>query len=221
MKRFQFAISAGLAAAALICADSIMAETAEGAAGDFVLQAMTHTPDWPNATDVEPWDGESAGTYVYRAIPCSGNAPMNNISSNLPTYSGRIEGARSPASTRTHPMRFTVEDGRMQGTIAFTVCKLGPGPTQDDVEDSERDQIMIEFQAEAEKVTPEEMNFRGQFTIAGGTGEYSDLTGEGVISGYMFCFDPQGCAANENRFRDMQLVLEGTYSDPTFPMRSE
>lgn len=221
MKNSRYTISAGLAAAALICSGGAMAQTAEGVAGDFVLQAMTHTPDWPNATDVEPWGGESEGEYTYRAIPCSGNAPMNNISSNLPTYSARIEGARSPASTRAHPMRFTVEDGRMQGTIAFTVCKLGPGPTQDDIEDSERDQIMIDFEADAEKITAEELNFKGRFTIAGGTGEYSDLTGEGVISGYMFCFDPRGCEANENRFRDMQLVLEGTYSDPTFAMQSD
>ena len=85
--------------------------------GTFGLAAMVHTPDWPNNADVLPWDGKSGGDFVYRAIPCSGNAPMNNISSNLPTYNALIPGSRSPASTRSHPFRFTVRDGKMNGSI--------------------------------------------------------------------------------------------------------
>ena len=37
-----------------------------------------------------------------------------------------------------------------------------------------------------------------------------------MISGYMFCYDPKGCVANQNKFRDMQFVIEGSYSDPAF-----
>lgn len=190
----------------------------QGISGDFVLKAMTHTPDWPNAQDVMPWDGSSDGEFRYRAIPCTGNAPLNNISSNLPTYSNRIPGARSPASTRAHPMIFKVDNGVMTGTIAFTVCKLSPGPVpaSDETKDADRPKINVAFTAKAEKLTPEEVVFKGEFTITGGTGRYQKLTGKGVIQGYMFCYDPKGCPNNQGRFRDMQFGLTGTYSDPAF-----
>ena len=185
--------------------------------GSFGLAAMVHTPDWPSNTDVAPWDGTGSGEFVYRAIPCSGNAPMNNISSNLPTYNALIPGSRSPASTRSHPFRFTVRDGRMTGSIQLTVCKLAPGPTQDAVSDASRSRINISFQADASRRAAEETVFSGTFRIVGGTGRYEKLTGEGTIRGYFMCFDPKGCAeGNKGYFRDMQYVLEGKFSDPSF-----
>lgn len=44
--------------------------------------------------------------FAYRSIPCSGNAPVNNISSNLTSYNGRVRDSRVPSSTRLHPFRF-------------------------------------------------------------------------------------------------------------------
>ena len=59
--------------------------------------------------------------------------------------------------------------------------------------------------------------FSGAFKIAGGTGRYEKLTGEGTIRGYFMCFDPKGCPeGNKGYFRDMQYVLEGKFSDPSF-----
>lgn len=185
---------------------------------NFGLAAMVHTPDWPNNPGAKPWDGRSNGEYVYRAIPCSGNAPMNNISSNLPTYNSLIPGSRSPASTRSHPFKFTVRDGKMTGNINLTVCKLGPGPTKDEIADTSRDRIMIDFVSDATRRTAEETVFGGTFRIVSGTGRYAKLTGEGTISGYFMCFDPKGCAdGNQGVLRDMQYVLEGRFSDPAFP----
>lgn len=112
-----------------------------------------------------PWDGKSSGEFIYRAIPCSGNAPMNNISSNLPTYNALIPGSRSPASTRSHPFRFTVRGGKMIGTIQLTVCKLGPGPTKDEVADASRPRITINFQADASCRNGEETVFSGAFIV--------------------------------------------------------
>lgn len=190
---------------------------ASGVDGSFGLAGMVHTPDWPNNSDVRPWDGKSNGEFVYRAIPCSGNAPMNNISSNLPTYNSLIPGSRSPASTRSHPFRFSVRDGKMSGSIQLTVCKLGPGPTKDEVADASRDRIMIGFQADSDRRTGEETVFTGTFRIAGGTGRYEKLAGDGSIRGYFMCFDPKGCAeGNRGQFRDMQFILEGKFSDPAF-----
>lgn len=187
------------------------------AEGTFGLAAMVHTHDWPNNVDVKPWDGSGGGEFVYRAIPCSGNAPMNNISSNLPTYNSLIPGSRSPASTRSHPFRFTVRDGKLTGTINLTVCKLGSGPTRDEIADGNRDRIFVNFQADAIKRTGEETVFSGTFKIAGGTGRYQRLTGDGVIRGYFMCFDPKGCVeGNGGKLRDMQYVMEGRFSDPAF-----
>ena len=215
-RRRSLGRAVGALALASLAGASVHAE--QGASGNFVLQAMTHTPDWPTATDVVPWDGVSDGSFTYRAIPCTGNAPLNNISSNLPTYSNRVPGGRSPASTRAHPMKFTVEKGQIKGTIAFTVCRLTPGavPASDETKDADRPKINIAFTAKTNKVTAEEVVFKGDFEIAGGTGRYEKLTGKGMISGYMFCYDPKGCVANQNKFRDMQFVIEGTYSDPAF-----
>lgn len=70
-----------------------MVALAQGVEGNFGLAAMVHTHDWPNNAEVLPWDGRSNGEYVYRAIPCSGNDPMNNISSNLPSYNSMIPAA--------------------------------------------------------------------------------------------------------------------------------
>ena len=214
MKRSMNLRSARPAIAALLLAAAGAAGAVEGS---FGLAAMVHTPDWPNNAEVLPWDGKSSGEFVYRAIPCSGNAPMNNISSNLPTYNALIPGSRSPASTRSHPFKFTVRDGKMNGTIQLTVCKLGPGPTQDQIADSARPRIDITFQADASYRTGEETVFSGAFKVAGGTGRYEKLTGAGTIRGYFMCFDPKGCPeGNKGYFRDMQYVLEGKFSDPSF-----
>lgn len=193
------------------------AGSAQGVEGSFGLAAMVHTYDWPNSSQVNPWDGKSSGEFVYRAIPCAGNAPMNNISSNLPTYNGLIPDSRSPASTRSHPFAFNVRDGKMAGSITLTVCKLAPGPTTDNRSDGERDRVHIEFTADATRRTGEETIFAGTFAIKGGTGRYEKLAGSGTIRGYFMCFDPKGCVeGNQGRLRDMQYVLEGRFNDPTF-----
>lgn len=185
-----------------------------GVSGDFVLQAMAHTPDWPHNKAVNPWDGRSDGEFRYTAIPCKGNAPLNNISSNLPTYGTRIPGSRSPASTRAHPIEFSVSGDQIRGKIDFTVCKLAPGPVTDEQADAERDKIIVTFQALHSRQTSEESDWKGTFEIVGGTGRYANLTGQGSIQGYFFCYDPKGCSANDARLRDLQFTLNGAYVDP-------
>ena len=113
-------------------------------------------------------------------------------------------------------MTIKVQKGVMNGTINFTVCKLAPGPVNDGKDDAERDSILVEFEASPTSINPSELVFKGDFALKGGKGRYENLTGQGIISGYMFCYDPKGCAANQGRYRDMQFILEGKYSDPTF-----
>lgn len=213
----------GLGVSVLLLADrSASPATAQqaptaGVGGPFSLIQMAHTRDWPEATDVNPWDGQSDGVFTYRGIPCAGNAPVNNIASDLPTYNTRIPGSRVPASTRVHPLEFIASNGAIRGRITLTVCNLVGGATTDGIPDTERDKIFIEFEADSTRFTGEETTFEGSFRLVGGTGRYADLTGDGTIAGYFMCLDPLGCGANEGRNRDMQFVMRGTYFDPTGP----
>jgi hypothetical protein len=196
-----------------------------GVSDDFSLVIMVHSGESPGGFDVPgttPWDGEprEGEEFAYRSIPCDGDAPINNVASDLPSYGTRIEGSRVPASMRAHPMVFSLEengdDWEMQGSITFTVCQLGPGPRpeDDDVEDDDRPKIEVSFSGGFDRVGPESINFSGDFEITGGTGRYAELEGEGDIAGYLFCFDPDGCETF-GEYRDGQLVMQGVYGDPS------
>lgn len=195
--------------------------------GAFSMVVMAHTTSYAG-TDVEqeqesnPWDGGTdAGPYRYAAIPCNQDAPLNNISGDLPTFNTLIPGSRVPASTRAHPLEFDVSEGddgemELEGTLDLTVCQLRPGvtPDPDPVPDPEKDRIRFEWTARAAEASQESVVWRGEFRIVGGTGRYEDLSGEGEIAGYFFCFAPEGCE-EIGEFRDVQLTMAGTYDVPT------
>jgi len=214
----------GLALAVTGSADTRKAQR-PGVSGRFSLVMMVHTTssDFGNLPGVNPWSGaRRRGTvYVYRSIPCTGDAPVNNIASDLPSYNQRVRGSRLPSSMRAHPFRFSLvrRDGkwRMKGRIAFTVCKLGPGPTpqNDPVPDARKPRINVHFEAAFRRVTGETLRWNGRFRIRGGTGRYDDLTGSGDIAGYFLCFNPRGCVALGGRYLDAQMTLQGRYRDPT------
>ncbi|MDP8970438.1 MAG: hypothetical protein M3N52_08105 [Actinomycetota bacterium] len=194
-----------------------------GLRGDFSLVAMVHTTAYEDQELGEqfpnPWEGsEQGGPFRYASVPCTRNAPVNNISTNLTTYNSRLPGSRSPASTRNHPLEFTVTDSRLDGSITLTVCKLGPGPTTspDPVADADKDKIFFSWHAHSHKTSPEEVSWTGTFRITGGTGVYQDLRGGGRIAGYFFCFATEGCATL-GEFRDGQYTMVGRYNDPTVP----
>lgn len=194
-----------------------------GVKGTFSLQAMAHTStaQSPTLFNVKPWDGRSLGRFSYRAIPCSGNAPVNNISSDLPSYGTRVAGSRSPSSTRLHNLSFRVaktsKGTEMLGKSSIVVCQLKSGPTQnpDPVSDEVKPRIRITWRATFDPGNPETIPFRGTFKIVGGTQRYEDLTGTGTIAGYLFCFAPAGCANSGGKYLDAQLSMQGDYADPT------
>lgn len=201
----------------------------EGLSGTFSLLQMVHTTTYNNqeleSAEPNPWDGtrRPGGPFVYAGIPCSGNAPLNNISTDLSTYNTRLPGSRSPASTRNHPLKFKVVENRkgqlrLKGNVVLTVCQLkgGPTPTPDPVPDGEKEKIFYSWKAKFKRTSPEEVRWIGRFKLKGGTGTYEDLTGEGDIAGYFFCFAPEGCASL-GEFRDGQYTMSGTYHDPTIP----
>ncbi len=196
-----------------------------GVAGKFSLIMMVHTTSssFGDLPGVNPWDGRTRpGTrYVYRSIPCSGMAPVNNISSDLPSYNTRVKDSRVPSSMRAHPFsyRLVKEDGKwyMAGRITFTVCKLGSGPTppDDPITDADKPKIKVSFKARFVRVGGETLRWNGRFKLRGGTGRYEDLSGSGEIAGYFLCFAEPGCVASGGKYYDAQMVLHGDYEDPT------
>ncbi|MDP8974814.1 MAG: hypothetical protein M3N28_00285 [Actinomycetota bacterium] len=194
-----------------------------GLSGDFTLMQMVHTRQYQDVDlgieNPNPWDGmEQGGPFRYAGIPCTGNAPVNNIATNLTTYNSRLPGSRSPASTRNHPIEFTVKGSKLEGTIVLTVCKRTGGPTDpsDPIPDGDKEKIFFSWQAQYQRTSPEEVSFTGTFRITGGTGVYEDLKGNGQMSGYLFCFAAEGCASPSiGEYRDAQYTMQGRYKDPT------
>ena len=218
-------LSGALAAAKMTSNDSQQ----RGLSGTFSLLQMVHTTTYNNqaleSAEPNPWDGtrQPGGPFVYAGIPCTGNAPLNNISTDLTTYNTRLPGSRSPASTRNHPLEFKVVENRkgqlrLRGNVVLTVCQLkgGPTPTPDPVPDGDKEKIFFRWNAKFKRTSPEEVRWFGTFKLTGGTGMYEDLTGEGEIAGYFFCFAPEGCATL-GEFRDGQYTMSGNYHDPTIP----
>lgn len=215
----------GLLAGALFATGVGSAHTrSRGVSGRFSLLQMAHTSaESGRLPGVNPWDGarRSGVTYVYRGIPCSGMAPLNNLASDLPSYNTRVANSRAPSSLRAHPFQFRLYKVRgkweMRGSIVFTVCKLagGPTPANDPVPDAQKPKIHVDFRARFLRVNGETVRYDGRFKLAGGTGRYVGLTGSGSIVGYLFCFAQQGCAKTGGKYTDQQFVMQGTYRDPT------
>lgn len=231
--RMKLASVSGVALAggalALAQAGPGVAQTTPGpdVRGQFSLIMMIHTSQSTQnfaAPATTPWNGHRrAGTsFTYRSIACTGAAPVNNISSDLPSYNARVQGSRTPSSLRAHPFKFQVRRARgggweMTGRMVLTVCKLsgGPTPASDPVPDEQKPKIYVNFRSRFVRKSTENLNWEGTFRLRGGTGRYEGLTGSGRIAGYFFCFDPRGCASNGGEFRDGQLVMHGNYRDAT------
>jgi hypothetical protein len=192
----------------------------------FNLIGMAHTSPntvrgLPIEVETNPWDGETVGgPFSYASAPCSADAPINNVSTNLTSFNTRLEGSRSPASTRLHPVEFEVlafEDGQgeMRGTVDLTACqpRFGVTPPDDPTPDAERDRIRFEFTADFEQPTAEETTWQGEFRMTEGTGVYEGIQGSGQIGGYLMCLGPDRCA-QQGAFRDAQVAMIGSYQAP-------
>lgn len=204
-----------------------MASPTEVLEGTFSLFAMVHTMrfDGPDGLqETRPWDGSptARGPFSYASKPCSGQAPVNNVSTDLPALGGTVAGSRAPISTRTHPMTFEVaEDAedpgttRLTGSIVLTVCHLGPGPTDEaePVRDPDRPRISVDWSAQVDVRTDELVTWCGSFALGGGTGPYALLGGEGDIAGYFFSFDAGG-RRSLGVFPDGQYAMIGRYRIP-------
>lgn len=203
-------------------ASAAQAETAVRGTFNLVMMVHTSSSSAGPLPGANPWSGtyRAGEGFRYRSIPCSGNAPVNNLASDLPTYGARVTGGRVPSSMRAHPFGFRVRQYRgrweIQGSVTFTVCKLasGPTPANDPVPDDAKPKIVMGFRAQFKRENNDLVRYTGRFRIEGGTGRYADLTGTGQIAGYFACFGDTGCESR-GTYTDGQMVLNGTYSDRT------
>lgn len=200
------------------------AQGAGGVKGAFQLLAMVHSTDAQdeNRLVATPWNGRSSGSFSYRSRACTANAPVNNLSSNLPSYNGRVTGSRLPSSTRLQPLSFRVLRTRrgtpvIGGTADIVVCQLAPGPTPnpDPIPDARKPKIRISFKVPYTADSAESTTYGGRFRIVSGTGRYKDISGSGTIQGNFFCLGVRRCAQRGGAQFDGQVTLQGTYRDPT------
>lgn len=195
----------------------------------FSLVAMVHTgPKSPQGHDVPvqtiPWDGTEGGPFTYSSILCTQRAPVNDIATNLASFNSRLPDSRSPSSVRIQPLHFRASTsaegrGQLEGLMTVVVCGLAPGESlklDPSLPDLQRDRIDVEWSADFQRMSPEEIEWHGTFTITGGSGPYEGLTGKGELAGYFFCLGPKGCA-EFNDYRDGQFVMTGTYQTERLP----
>ena len=217
---------AGIALVGILGASAASpAQGTRGVSGRFSLVMMSHTTSaGAQLPGVNPWNGSRQASnerFAYRSIPCSGPAPVNNLSTDLPSYNGRVAGSRLPNSARAHPISFRVVRVRgggseIRGNITLTVCKLASGPTAtpDPIPDAQKPKIRVFFRAGFARTSLQEVSFSGTFKLIGGSGRYRDLTGAGRIAGYITCFGEQGCGPDRTLL-DTQYTLQGNFRDPT------
>lgn len=186
-----------------------------GTEGDISLTVHVHSSQFQSTLfGTEPAPVPlTTGSFSYSSVSCRQPAPFNDVALSFdPDYPGLSD----PASVR-HLLEITVTEvdssgqtGTLEGTLTTIVC-----------EGNRR--IISTFEAEFEQVSDNEVQFTGTFQITGGTGNFSDLTGSGTITGSLTCL-PGTLAAQGAEdctdlgvFSDAVATLEGTFADPTAP----
>jgi hypothetical protein len=182
----------------------------DGASGNVSLTVHAHSSQitdtlFPTVPVPFPVTEPSSGTYS--SIPCSRPAPFNDTALD---FSPDFPGIEDPASVRHFvEVALTPTQGNMgmiEGEITTILCLDG--------EESEN-QLFITFEG-SYKQTAGEVRFRGTFDIAGGTGVFEDITGEGTITGALTCLaGREATCAQLGVLSDAVFTLQGTFSDPT------
>ncbi|MDP9069823.1 MAG: hypothetical protein M3N68_00765 [Actinomycetota bacterium] len=211
MKRSIFVVAALLASLAVVSpADGQQSKARSpqrGAQGGFSLTVHAHSspgtlfPARPIPSPV------TEGNYVYSSIPCSRQAPFNDVALNFnPDY----PGIPSPAPVR-HRLEVTITEtngrnGTAEGTLTTILCENGQ---------ESGNTITISFVGRFHQVSENEVRFAGRFEITGGTGIFEDLEGHGSITGSFTCL--RGNCASRGVFADAVFRLKGSFRDPTVP----
>lgn len=233
MNRLAF-LAAVVAVFAVAAPASAQQDVASGA---IEMTVHTHSSEYGGpgqapllAGDTDPLQHPiSEQSFSYSSVSCADPAPFNDVALNFnPDY----PGIEDPASVR-HVVEGDVTDvsqsgkvGTVEGTLTTYLCENG----------EEGDRIDFSFDGKLVQTSDNDAQFRGRFTIEGGTGQFADMTGRGSMAGRLTCLPTileregaESCAelgefSDAVFFRgeqtdpvpgDVTGGLKGSYTDPT------
>lgn len=210
-----------LAALALTAALAAPAAAQEGPPdqdpeGAFIMSVHAHSEygspggaDLLFDADALDYDFDEGQEFSYSSIPCDVPAPHNDRALRItPSY----PGVDNPDAVR-HDVDGTVTEydgrrGTIEGTITTVHCDTG-------------DEISFDYTAQFVEAGDDVRIQRGTWEVTGGTGIFSDLDGEGTLSGRLTCL-PLVLENNEadsceelGAYSDAVLRLRGKWADST------
>lgn len=161
------------------------------------------------------YDLGEGDTFAYSSIPCDEPAPHNDTALVMKPH---YPGVDSPDAVRHH-VEGTVTEltelngrrGTIEGTITTVHCEDGV----------ETDEIVFDYQTRFKQSTNFLRFIAGTWDVAGGTGKFSGLEGEGSLQGGLTCLDlvlqrdAAGSCEELGAFSDAVLQLRGEWRNTT------
>ncbi len=199
-----------------LAASPALAQTEDQNDGAFVMSAHAHSEfgspggaDLLFDADALDYDFEEGENFSYSSIECDEPAPHNDRALRIaPDY----PGVDNPDAVR-HDIDGTVTEydgrtGTIEGTITTVHCDSG-------------DEIHFDYEARFVEAGDKLQIRGGTWEITGGTGIFSDLEGEGRLTGQLTCLplvlerhEADSCE-ELGAYSDAVLRLHGQWSDET------
>lgn len=199
-----------------LVAGPALAQSKPDTGGAFVMSAHAHSQfgspggaDLMFDADALDFDFQEGEDFSYSSIGCDAPAPHNDRALRIsPDY----PGVDNPDSVR-HDIDATVTEydgrtGTIEGTITTVHCDSG-------------DEIHFEFEADFVEAGDDVQIRGGTWEITAGTGTFSDLEGEGHLTGQLTCLplvlerhEADSCE-ELGAYSDAVLRLQGRWSDST------
>lgn len=239
MSKLQIVLGSALAAAVLVMAGPATArqkDSPKAASGAVKISVHTHSNDDPDfaglmfSTDRLPYDLAEGDDFSYSSRTCELPAPFVDIGLDFrPDYPG-VDDATGTAPVRYRSQGTVTsvkgDKGTIEGTLTAVLCV-----TQDGVQTRSDNEIVIDYRAKYRRVSDNEVQLTGRFTISAtrSTGTFEDLTGRGSIKAILTCLRSTPTCAERGHFTDFVGLrgdtsksvgetvpgLLGSFRDPT------
>lgn len=222
MNRLLFLALAVVMSLAVVVAVASSKKPADGASGSMSLTVHAHSsqfggpggnPLLAGTTDPLEFPVEEGG-FSYSSVTCEDPARFNDVALSFdPDYPGIEDPAPVRHIVEGEVTDFSGKTGTVQGTITTFLCQGN----------KEADRIDTEFEGTIRLISDNELRLTGTYEITGGTGRFSDLSGEGTITGELTCLPTTlertgaDSCADLGAFSDAVFSLQGEFSDPTAP----
>lgn len=221
MRKLALASVVALAVLAVFGPGAALAQQEEESETDGSLQMTVHAHSEFGSpggapllfdADALEYDFEEGDDFSYSSIPCDEEAPHNDRALRInPDY----PGVDNPDSVR-HDVEGTVTEydgkrGTVEGTLTTVHCEDG----------EEGDEITFDYEARFAEADDKVQLRDGSWEITGGTGKFSDLDGQGTLTGKLTCLplvlerhEADSCAELD-AYSDAVLRLSGQWEDET------